>query len=194
MDAPPGDKSSASDRRVASARAASVDERGFTEMFNAEFGYVTRSLRRLGVASRDVDDVAHDVFLAVYRQWSGYDPARPLRPWLFGFAFRVASNHRKAGWSKRVVLDDDSEVRESAPDMAARLDAQRNRALVLDALDALDVEHRAVFVMVDIDETPQPVAAEALGIPVGTVSSRLYHARRDFTAAVKRLRLKRGER
>ncbi len=78
--------------------------------------------------------------------------------------------------------------------MIARLDADRNRALVIEALDALDLDHRAVLILVDIDGTPQSEVALSLGIPVGTVSSRLWHARRDFTAAVHRLRLKRGER
>lgn len=187
MDARGGDK-------PASKEGASPDDRAFSKLFREEFGYVTHSLRRLGVAARDLDDVAHEVFLAVYRAWGQYDSARPIRPWLFGFAFRLAANHRRAGWSRRVVLDEPSDIRDSAPDMAARLDAERNRTLVLEALDALDLDHRAVFVMVDIDNTPQADVAAALGIPVGTVSSRLWHARKDFTAAVKRLRLKRGER
>ncbi len=182
------------EKRTPASAMTAADDRAFSALFRGEFGYVTHSLRRLGVASRDLDDVAHEVFLAVYRAWKQYDPARPIRPWLFGFAFRVAANHRRAGWSRRVVLDEPAEIRDSAPDMAARLDADRDRALVLEALDSLDLDHRAVFVMVDIDGAAQGDVASTLGIPVGTVSSRLWHARKDFTAAVKRLRLKRGER
>lgn len=176
-----------------STAASGAQDVDFSAMFRAEFGYVLHSLRRLGVAARDLDDAAQEVFLAVHRAWGQYDRARPVRPWLFGFAFRVAANHRRAGWSRRVVLEEPADVRDSAPDMVARLDADRNRALVIEALDALDLDHRAVLILVDIDGVPQSEVASSLGIPTGTVSSRLWHARRDFTAAVHRLRLKRGE-
>ena len=66
----------------------------FTGLFAAEFDYVWASLRRLGVNERDVEDIAHDVFLHVYRKLGSYDPKRPVRPWLFGFAYRAASDYR----------------------------------------------------------------------------------------------------
>ena len=63
-----------------------------------------------------------------------------------------------------------------------------------DALGALDFDRRAAFVTMDIEGMSAPDAAVALGIPLGTAYSRLRLAREDFSAAVKRLRLKRGER
>jgi len=163
-------------------------------MFRAEFSYVTRTLRRLGVRPADLDDRVHDVFVAVFRQRAAYDPARPARPWLFGFAYRVAADHRKSAWSKRAVLDDSFDPADHRPDAGAQLDAERERALVLEALEAIELDRRAVFVLADIDGVAQPEIAAALGIPLGTVYSRLRLAREDFAAAVRRLRLKRGER
>ena len=64
------------------------------------------------------------------------------------------------------------------------------RYQVLDALDVLDLDKRAVFVMHEIDGTPIPAVATALGIPVNTAYSRLRLAREAFTAQVKRLRLR----
>src|SRR6185295_3483972 len=67
----------------------------FRAIYRAHVGYVWSSLRRLGVPERDVEDVAHDTMFAVYRKLAEYDPSRPLRPWLFGYAYRFAADYRK---------------------------------------------------------------------------------------------------
>src|ERR1700722_10148496 len=69
-------------------------ERQFRALFQSELPYVWTSLRRLGVPARDLEDVTHDVLLEVYKNFDRYDPTRPLRPWLFAFAFRFASDYR----------------------------------------------------------------------------------------------------
>src|SRR5690349_199974 len=66
----------------------------FASVFKHEFSYVWNTLARLGIHARDLEDVALEVFWHVHRQLPEYDPARPLRPWLFVFAFRQASDYR----------------------------------------------------------------------------------------------------
>ena len=61
-----------------------------TDIYAAEVRWLWRVLWRLGVPERDLEDVAHDVFVVVHRKLPDYDPTRPLRPWLFGICFRVA--------------------------------------------------------------------------------------------------------
>jgi RNA polymerase sigma-70 factor (ECF subfamily) len=63
-----------------------------------------------------------------------------------------------------------------------------DRKLVLAALDAIEMDRRAVFVLYEIDEVPMEEVARSLGIPVNTGYSRLRLARAEFAAAVKRLR------
>ncbi len=67
----------------------------FRAVFDAECGYVWATLRRLGVAERDIEDVAHETFLRVAAHLHAYDPARPLRAWLFVFAMRMAKDYRR---------------------------------------------------------------------------------------------------
>ena len=50
-----------------------------------------RDLRRLGVPAAEVEDLAHDVFVVLHRNWPTLDTERPLRPYLFGVAFRIVS-------------------------------------------------------------------------------------------------------
>lgn len=164
----------------------------FDGVFTAEVRYVWNSLRRLGVRGADLDDATHDVFVAVYRHRHEYDPARSLRAWLFGFAVRVAANHRRARKRRREDPEED-DLADASLQADDRLMEGEKRRLLAKGLDALDVERRAMVVMHDLDGLPMPEIAAALGIPLNTAYSRLRLAREDLAAAVRRLRAQRGE-
>lgn len=152
------------------------------EAFHREFDYLFRSMQRLGIHESDVEDLVHEVFLVLGRKWQNYDPRRPLRPYLFGIAFRVASRHRRR--RAREVLGEIPEMADTraAPDQV--LSAAEARSLVLHALEHIALPRRAVFVMHDLDETPMRVIADTLRIPLFTAYSRLRKARREFERAV----------
>ena len=76
--------------------AAPID---FRKLFDAESAYVWKTLRRLGVAPSDIEDVASNVWLVVHRRLDSYDGTKPLRPWLFGIAFRVAFSRIASSFS-----------------------------------------------------------------------------------------------
>jgi RNA polymerase sigma-70 factor, ECF subfamily len=177
----------------AAALASSRDPRAaldFRTIFELEVGYVMRTLRRLGVAPADLEDLAHDVFLAVHQRLGSYDPTRALRPWLFGFAFRVASHYRrKAG--RETALDHVETVVDAADGPDALLEKEARRKLVLAGLDAIELSRRAVFVLHELDGVTCDEIARTLEIPTGTVYSRLRLARQDFSAAMNRLRAQR---
>src|SRR5262249_19111441 len=80
---------------VGTDRAAASRAARFRAIYEREAPYVWRTLRRLGVRARDLEDVTHDAFMAAYRRFDDYDAARAIRPWLFGFAFRLAADYRK---------------------------------------------------------------------------------------------------
>jgi len=159
----------------------------FRVFFEEHFDYVYRSLRRLGVQERDLEDVAHDLFVHVHAKMPGFDASRPHKPWLFAFAFRFASDYRRLG-RHRAALTADIDPPHDAPGAeAAYLDAEK-RALLARALDELDLDRRSVVVLHDLDGVPAPEIADALGVPLNTVYSRLRLGREALTAAVKRLR------
>lgn len=180
-----GDRAQGKEVELLTAEARRPD---FRVLFQSECSYVFHSLRRLGVQERDLEDVAHEVFLAIHKKLDDYDPARPLRPWIFAFAYRFASDYRKLARHRRERGDDDIEAVDATASVDERIDAERSRLLVLEALDALDLDKRAVFVMHEIDGVAIPAVAASLGIPVNTAYSRLRLAREGFAAAVKRLR------
>jgi RNA polymerase sigma-70 factor (ECF subfamily) len=156
------------------------------EAFEREFDYVIRTLLRLGVARDDVEDLAHEVFLVLYQgAWEKYDPDRPLRPYLFGIAFRIAANHGRK--RRREVVVPVMDVDDLAPGPDRVLEASQARTLVLRALERVPLPRRAVLIMHDIDQLPMGEIATNLSIYRFTGYSRLRKARQEFTAAVKSL-------
>ncbi|MBI5481038.1 MAG: sigma-70 family RNA polymerase sigma factor [Deltaproteobacteria bacterium] len=76
-----------------------------------------------------------------------FDPGRPVRPWLFGFAYRVASDHRRRAQVRREVLDGSPDRIDGAPSAEDRVTTTEARQIVLAGLEALSLEARAVRVL-----------------------------------------------
>jgi RNA polymerase sigma-70 factor (ECF subfamily) len=160
--------------------------------FDENFTYVWNTLRRFGVRDADLEDLVQEVFLKVHVRSADYDASRAIRPWLFGFAYRVASDYRRLARHRIVAPREPAEVVDPARPADERIEAEEERALVETALAAVEIDRRAVFVLHDIHEVPVPEVAETLGIPLNTAYSRLRIAREEFATAVKRLRKARG--
>lgn len=169
------------------------DEAEFGALFRRELAYVWGSLRRLGVSARDAEDVAHDVFVQVHRKLDDYDRSRPIRPWLFGFAFRAASDYRRLARHRVEVLGAPLEAMGSAIDGESLVAAREEQRLVLEALESVPLERRAVLIAYELDEIAMKEIAESLAIPIHTAYSRLRVAREELAAAVRRGRARRGE-
>ena len=164
----------------------------FPTIYRSEFPYVWKTLRRLGAPPQDLEDLAHDLFVVVYRHLSDYEPDRPLRPWLFGIAVRVVADFRRSPRGGHEILGESAEPVDSAPTPHERMERTEARAVLMKALDALNLDRRAVFVMHELDEIPVPEIASTLDIPLNTAYSRLRLARADAAAAIQRFRA--GER
>jgi RNA polymerase sigma-70 factor (ECF subfamily) len=162
------------------------------EVYAGYAGYVWNTLRRLGAADVDLEDLTHDVFVQVQRHLADFDGTRPMKPWLFCFAFRVMSTYRRGKRRRPEGPHEPPDAVDPAPLADERLAAEQDRRLVIAALGAIDPERRPVFVLYAIDEVPMDEVARALGIPVNTAYSRLRVAREEFRAGVTRLRRLRG--
>jgi RNA polymerase sigma-70 factor (ECF subfamily) len=175
-------------------RAPSRSPQDLGAIFDEHFDYVWATLRRLGIHDADREDLVHEIFLKVHARLADYDGARPLRPWLFGFAYRVAADYRRLARHRVEVQSDSGDAPAQAPSAEDQLAATEERDLLLAALHTLDLERRAVLVMHDIDEVPVPQIAHQLDIPLNTAYSRLRLAREQLAAAVTRLRIEGGKR
>ena len=152
----------------------------FATTFRDEFSYVWNTLSRMGIASRDLEDVTHDVFVNVCRQWTSYDPSRPIKPWLFGFSFRIASDYRRLARHRREVMRAVPDPEDRAPLAIEMLIGAEERARLEAALQEVKLEHRAVLMLHDIDGFAIPDVARELGMPLNTAYSRLRLAREEL--------------
>jgi RNA polymerase sigma-70 factor, ECF subfamily len=173
--------------------AASIRLRG---LIDAHHDFLWRGLRRLGVPESEVDDALQMVFVAANTKLAIVEAGRE-RGYLFGIAVRIASNARRSEARKRRVFTDepidDLGVRAATPaDLEEPLVI---RDLLEHALDPLPMELRTVFVLFELEEMTAPEIASLLGLPIGTVSSRLRRAREMFAARAEELRrsLQNGE-
>jgi len=158
-------------------------------LFRRHAGFVANFVARLGVPRAELDDVVQEVFMVAHRR-GGFVPgaARPTT-WLADIALKLNANrvrkHRRARVTAQGEVVERAEATEASP--AEALDHRRSIDRVQLALDALDPERRAVFVLFELEGEPCDAIAAGLGVPVGTVYSRLHTARRKFRKAHDRL-------
>jgi RNA polymerase sigma-70 factor (ECF subfamily) len=159
--------------------------------------FVWLSLQRLGVRRADLDDVCHDVFIVVQRKLPEFDQRAKLQTWLFGICTRVAANYRRRAYIRYEDLAGgigaDGAIAVAAPE-AGRPDQQvaRQRSLsqAEGILNRMSPVKRTVFVMFELEGLNCPEIAAELGLPVGTVYSRLHSARQFFLAESARTGVK----
>ena len=157
-------------------------------LFREHGPFVAALVRRLGVPEAEVEDVVQEVFVVAHRR-GGYvpGPAKP-RTWLAHIGVNVASVARRTLRRKRTLADEETVARASSEggspfDAAA---AAQSLSRVQRALEAMDLDHRLVFVLFELHgESCEDIAA-ALGVPVGTVHSRLHTARARFKKEYER--------
>ncbi|WP_405389536.1 RNA polymerase sigma factor [Streptomyces sp. NBC_01102] len=181
---PPGARTREEDREDSDARviARSRDEPElFAALFDRYAGAVHRyAARRLGPEA--AEDLMAETFTTAFQRRHTYDLTRTdARPWLFGIATNLVSRHRRAEARRFKALakvPEPMEYEEPVADRAvARAGATGVRRDLAAALAGLSARHRDVVLLVAWADLDYEEAATALGVPVGTVRSRLHRAR-----------------
>lgn len=147
-----------------------------------------RIARGLGIREGDIDDVVQDVFVVVFRQLPGFEGRAAFSTWFFQVCLNVVrSRRRKAGRDRlfRLVL---GELRsdDAAPSPADRVDAARDSERLMAGLSP---KHREVLVLYEVAGLSGPEIAEAVGCPLKTVWTRLFHARKNIAHKARLLGL-----
>jgi RNA polymerase sigma-70 factor (ECF subfamily) len=166
----------------------------FETIYDAYFPYVWRSVQRLGVPGAQADDAVQEVFIVVHRKLPTFEGRSTVKTWLYGIALRVARVHRarygRVAATPGVEIDHVSAPETTRPDERA---VNAEAARVVNALlERLDDDQREAFVLAELEQLSAPEIAEALGIKLNTVYSRIRLARAAFAEAAARYRAQDG--
>ncbi|MDX1977150.1 MAG: sigma-70 family RNA polymerase sigma factor [Pseudanabaenaceae cyanobacterium bins.68] len=158
------------------SRCLEGDRHGFSHLYRRHAQKVRSTLYHLCGADT-LDDLVQEVFLRAWKGLKNFRQTAQFSTWLYRIAWNVACDRRRVlakGRSKHIPLEDDSQIEHLDPAMISQLHYQD---LVQRGLSQLSTEHRAVLSLHDLEELPQKEIAEILQVPIGTVKSRIFHAR-----------------
>lgn len=149
-----------------------------------------RVLRRLGVQDAEIDDALQTVLLAADRRFDDLGTQQELKAYVCAACANVA---RDLGRTRARQSARSAELEELAKAPAADpgpddvLDRKQALELVHRVLESMDEERRVVFVLYELEELTTQQIADHVGIPAGTVASRLRKAREEFRTAIARV-------
>ena len=158
-------------------KAGTGDTAAFHELVERHAASLYRLAHALMGNTDDAEDVMQETFLGAFQNMSSFQGRSSVRTWLVGILTRQAA--RRHRWRLRrpaVALDDlaqDARAGEQQGASDARLD-------VTEALGRLSAEHRQVMVLREVEGMTYAEIAQALGVPLGTVESRLFRARQEL--------------
>ncbi|SDM58695.1 RNA polymerase sigma factor [Allokutzneria albata] len=157
------------------------------EAFGALFDRHARHLHRYlaGRAGPAADDLLSETFLAALQSRATYDPGRATaRAWLYGIATNVLRKHARLGKRHQCAVSAAERLPERVEShegrVAEKVDAQTRAQQLAAALERLEDRDRDVLLLSSWAQLDAAEVAEALGIPVGTVRSRLHRVRRQL--------------
>ncbi len=156
------------------------DEASFEAMVRQHERLVFGTAYLMTGSKEEAEDVLQEVFASLWQARDKFDPSRAkLSTWLHRVTVnRCVDKYRKKRLAplslERAALESRSPGCEELPEDA--LDTKQRREKLIGAIDALDSKHRAVVVLRYFSEQPYSEIAEVLGIPLGTVKSRINQA------------------
>ena len=170
------------------------DENGFQLLMERYEPRIQGFLRKRLSDEERVEDLTQDTFLRIHRARDSYDPGRKFSTWIHTIAnnllkneFRNRSRRRETAFSE-LRPDYTStggaprpvEFESSQADPEQETYRSELREAIGSAIERMDEHHRIPFVMREVEDLSYEEIAEAIGIPVGTVKSRLNRARHSF--------------
>jgi RNA polymerase sigma-70 factor (ECF subfamily) len=161
---------------------------------------VYRFALRLSGSPDAAEDLVQETFLRGFRAWHQYEPGTNAKSWLFTICRNVFLRQRERGQRHDRILDTEATGEGVVNPLWLEPDLDPEHAFfhdlvddeVIRAIDELPEEYRSAVVLSDVEGLPYARIAEVMGVPVGTVKSRLFRGRRQLQQALRRYALDMG--
>jgi RNA polymerase sigma-70 factor (ECF subfamily) len=169
---------------AAVARAGGGDRAAkFRDIYEGWFDDVVKWLYALGAPSADTEDLAQEIFLVVRRQLPRFRGGN-LAGWLYEISRRTVRDHRRRAWFRNLVLRrqdiDFAQVPNTSAGPARSYEDAENRRIFQSLVSRMSEKLRTAFVLFEIEGYSGEEIARVQDIPLGTVWTRLHHARKAF--------------
>jgi RNA polymerase sigma-70 factor, ECF subfamily len=164
-----------------------------TRLYAEHAPFLGRVIQRLAGPGPHVDDLLQETFIVVFKKQRAFDGRAAVRTWLYAIASNLCLRHRRGIHRLNLFRSRlSSEAQEASAPPDQHLERDQSCALVSEVLDRLPFRQREVFVLYELEELEGAEIAAMLGVPLGTVWTRLHHARKKFEELMRR-RLAREE-
>jgi RNA polymerase sigma-70 factor (ECF subfamily) len=140
-----------------------------------------RTARRTLGSQIEAEDVVQETYLQAWKSFHRFEPGTNIRAWLFKIMFHVINHHRRKSY-RLVTLKEEEEFLFEQMAYEPPVSPELRDEDILAALDRVPQNFRAVILLADVQEFSYKEVAEALGIPIGTVMSRLNRGRHMLRA------------
>lgn len=159
------------------AKAFAGSREAYGRLYSETIKEVYQTVRFLTREASETDDIVQDIYLAMFRSFPRYDPARPFRPWLMGIAMRQIRNHRRKRWKQLRIVKKAEEMKQTAEnDFAGDVADRLSRLPLAQSVEKLSYRLKQVVILHYFHEYTQEEISLILDIPIGTVKSRIHAA------------------
>lgn len=157
----------------------------YSELYETTIRDVYQTVHFLVREPSDVDDVVQEIYIQVHRSLGQFDVSRPFRPWLMGLVMRQIHAYRRKRWTHLRILKKAEQVDQAMEyDFSSDVVDKISNLSLLASVERLPYKLKQIIVLRYLNEYTQEEIAAILGIPLGTVKSRIH-------AALQKLRQKR---
>lgn len=168
---------------------ADGDEAALRDLYERHAAATLRLIRRLTSDQGVAEEILQETWLAVWRSAGGFRGDSSAKGWLMGVARRQAHNQLRKSRPQLADLAEARDVPDPAPGVEEQIVQEAERTELLAAVRALPGHLREVLALVLVEEMAYPDVATVLAIPLGTVKSRMSHARRRLGSMLAATRL-----
>ena len=163
-------------RELLVIRAKRGDDKAFEEIVREFERPMFYYVRRLVETDEDAWDIVQEIWIKAFRGIGSLRETKRFHVWLYRIAHCTAMGHHRAAYRNQAVVDEafDTEVPIEADSVPNPDEAERVHV----ALDRLDPDFREVLTLRFLEDLSVEETAEVMGVPAGTVKSRLFHAKK----------------